>query len=245
MRRSIAFLLCCCIASILSMAIYYVTDKNYELAIPTIVTLSSDQMAGEGYTDAPAADDSDIWEDGDKDFSYADAPENTETVTEIDFPIDINTASADELVYIKGIGGTIAGNIISYRDEHGYFYSLEELLNVDGIGDKKLEDIREFIFISPEIAAQADKSGNPDEDTEKHDTGKDIQILHIELNSATEEDLMQISGVGESLASAIVEYADTTGFNSVSDLMNIDGIGEKRLENIAPYVYVEKSVPEE
>ncbi len=244
MRKSIAFLLCCCIASILSMAIYYVTDKNYELAIPTIVTLSSDQIAGEGYTDAPAADDSDIWEDGDADFSYTDATESTETVTEIDLPIDINTASADELVYIKGIGETIAGNIVSYRDEHGYFYSFEDLLNVDGIGDKKLEDIRSFIFISPEIAAQAPDSGT-DHDAEKPYTGQDTGILRIELNSATEEELMQISGVGDTLAAAIVEYADTKGFNSVSDLMNVDGIGEKRLENIAPYVYVEKSVPEE
>ena len=52
------------------------------------------------------------------------------------FAIDINTATADEFVKVKGIGEKKAERIISYRDEHGKFENVDELKNVKGIGDK-------------------------------------------------------------------------------------------------------------
>ncbi len=52
------------------------------------------------------------------------------------FALDINTASAEEFVKVKGIGAKKAERIISYRKEHGKFNSVEELKNVKGIGDK-------------------------------------------------------------------------------------------------------------
>ena len=52
------------------------------------------------------------------------------------FALDINTASAEEFVKVKGIGAKKAERIISYREEHGKFNSVEELKNVKGIGDK-------------------------------------------------------------------------------------------------------------
>ncbi len=52
------------------------------------------------------------------------------------FALDINTATADEFVKVKGIGAKKAERIISYREEHGKFNSVEELKNVKGIGSK-------------------------------------------------------------------------------------------------------------
>ena len=57
------------------------------------------------------------------------------------FPININTATADELTMVKGIGDTRAKNIVAYREEHGPFNSVEELKEVDGIGDTLYEQI--------------------------------------------------------------------------------------------------------
>lgn len=71
----------------------------------------------------------------------------SETVSAVSFPIDINAATADELMQIKGVGETLAENIVAYRENHGYFYSEEDLLNVDGIGGKKLDAIRDYIYI--------------------------------------------------------------------------------------------------
>lgn len=63
------------------------------------------------------------------------------------FPIDINTADKQTLTELPGIGPAAAGNILAYRQEHGKFHSVQELLNVDGIGTGKLESILDLITV--------------------------------------------------------------------------------------------------
>lgn len=62
-------------------------------------------------------------------------------------PVNINTAALDELMELPGIGQVYAQRILDYRKEHGSFSSTEELLNVKGIGEKRLEAIRDLITI--------------------------------------------------------------------------------------------------
>ena len=59
--------------------------------------------------------------------------------------IDVNRASASELVRLPGIGPSLAGRILADRDQHGGFPSPEALLRVRGIGPKTLERIRGFL----------------------------------------------------------------------------------------------------
>jgi competence protein ComEA len=59
------------------------------------------------------------------------------------FALDINTASAEEFVKVKGIGAKKAERIISYRTEHGKFNSIDELKNIKGIGEKIVSIIKE------------------------------------------------------------------------------------------------------
>ncbi len=59
------------------------------------------------------------------------------------FALDINTASAEEFVKIKGIGAKKAERIIAYREAHGEFKSVDELKNVKGIGEKIVAVIKE------------------------------------------------------------------------------------------------------
>ena len=59
--------------------------------------------------------------------------------------ININTATKDELQKIDGIGESKASSIIKYRETNGNFKSIEELKNVEGIGDKLYETIKIYI----------------------------------------------------------------------------------------------------
>ncbi len=61
--------------------------------------------------------------------------------------ININAAPASELVRLKGIGEVKAAAIIKYRNENGGFKSVDELINVSGIGEKTLEKIRDYVTV--------------------------------------------------------------------------------------------------
>lgn len=74
----------------------------------------------------------------------ATVPSETEA-PEVSFPVNINTATVEELKALPGIGETLARRILAYRDSAGRFAAPEELLNVEGIGSGKLESILEFV----------------------------------------------------------------------------------------------------
>lgn len=61
-----------------------------------------------------------------------------------DAKININTATKDMLTSIPGVGSKMADKIIKYRQEHP-FNSVDELLNISGIGKKKFEEIKLYI----------------------------------------------------------------------------------------------------
>ena len=61
--------------------------------------------------------------------------------------IDINTASQTELETLPGIGPSTATKIINYRKENGKFNNIEDIKNINGIGDSKYEQIKNLIKI--------------------------------------------------------------------------------------------------
>lgn len=62
--------------------------------------------------------------------------------------VDLNTAEAEELATLPGIGEGLAKRIVDYRTEHGPFEGPEGLMEVSGIGEKKLEELRDYITVS-------------------------------------------------------------------------------------------------
>lgn len=61
--------------------------------------------------------------------------------------INLNSAGADELVSLPGIGESTAEKIIEYRNRKGKFKKIQEIMNVKGIGQKKFENIKEYLVI--------------------------------------------------------------------------------------------------
>ncbi len=62
--------------------------------------------------------------------------------------VNINTASAAELMTLNGIGEAKAANIIAYRESNGCFLAIEELKNVSGIGESVYAQIKDHITVS-------------------------------------------------------------------------------------------------
>jgi len=61
--------------------------------------------------------------------------------------ININTASAEELAQLKGIGPSHAAKIVEYREKNGPFKMPEEITQISGIGQKTFEANQEFIVV--------------------------------------------------------------------------------------------------
>ena len=61
--------------------------------------------------------------------------------------ININTASADELMVLPGVDEGLAANIIEYRQEHGPFGSIKEIQHVKGIGPVTYNSIYQFLTV--------------------------------------------------------------------------------------------------
>lgn len=88
-----------------------------------------------------------------KDFAY-----------EMPEPLDLNRATVEELMTLPGVGEVLAERILAYREEHGPFTSAEELLNVSGIGEKKLEALLPEVTVGEGKTEEETAGETPAED---------------------------------------------------------------------------------
>ncbi len=79
---------------------------------------------------------------------YQVVTERTEAADTADDRVDLNTATEEELARLPGIGAKRAEAIAAYREANGGFQSSDELTEVEGIGEKTLEGLRDHITVS-------------------------------------------------------------------------------------------------
>lgn len=64
--------------------------------------------------------------------------------------VNINTAGEKMLTMLPGVGPSIAGKIVEYREHNGKFEKIDDIKKVRGIGDKKFEKMKEFLAVGDE-----------------------------------------------------------------------------------------------
>lgn len=68
--------------------------------------------------------------------------------------VDLNTASPADLESLPGIGPAMAARIVEYRERNGGFRRIEDLMNIQGIGEKRFLELKPQIVVTPFKAAQ-------------------------------------------------------------------------------------------
>ncbi len=79
------------------------------------------------------------------------------SANEIEGKVNINTATEEQISVLPGIGPKLASEVIKYRNTIGKFGAIEDLKKVNGVGDKKLEKIRNFVVVEGETTIKSAK----------------------------------------------------------------------------------------
>src|ERR1051326_4719076 len=70
-------------------------------------------------------------------------------------PVNINTATSEELQQVPGIGPSTAEKILLMRKSYGSFKKVDDLLAIKGLGKKRLEKMRKYLTVSGTVPAKA------------------------------------------------------------------------------------------
>lgn len=94
----------------------------------------------------PTIEEAETRQNRDKEVSL-NQPESSDT-SDTGGKINLNTASIDQLMQIPGIGEAKAKAILSYREEHGGFSSIEDVMNIEGIKEGVFSKMKEYIVVN-------------------------------------------------------------------------------------------------
>lgn len=158
--------------------------------------------------------------------------------------IDINGASVAELTKLPGIGKSKAQAIVDHRASNGPFGSVEDLTKVRGIGRKTMEALAPLAVAgsgTPGAARMAEDAPQATGGAMAEDAPRPPAPAGggLDLNAASESQLVSLPGIGRVKAQAIIAWRQASGpFTSVDQLRQVKGIGAKTLDALRPLVRV-------
>lgn len=163
----------------------------------------------------------------------------------VNYPLELNAATAEELETLPGVGAILAERIISYREAVGGFQTLEELQQVNGIGSGIYSQIAPYLFIigelqtiSPDVDTEPPESAEPT--VPEEETGSEPETIpRLDINTATAEDFQKLPDITPELADAILRLrTQIQYFQNIYELLYADGMTDRIFLSIRDYLYV-------
>lgn len=148
--------------------------------------------------------------------------------------IDLNKATVAELDEVRGISPKVARAIVAYREKHDGFKSVDELIDVDGIGDITFAKLKPLFTVGGEVAPAAEGDAPAEGEGEAEAAGGLVNV-----NTATLEELDAVKGIGIPTAKKIIAWREEHGpLRSVEDL-KAAGIAAMTINNIKDLITFE------
>ncbi|EGC02265.1 ComEA family DNA-binding protein [Ruminococcus albus] len=175
------------------------------------------------------------------------------------FPIDINLVTFEELTAIDGVGESTASAILGLREKLGIISNMEQLLEVSGIGESRLEMLKGYLYVSEEdyipIVSEEPQTTAvteaPQTVTEVM-TSADVTVTseqpvtlptepmrqQVNINTADKQELIEKLLISEELADKILEMREVLGgkYESYLQLIYIKDISNEFLTELKPYI---------
>lgn len=168
-------------------------------------------------------------------------------------PLDVNRASRDDFLRVRGLSPQLADAIILFREEGGNFKNIEDLQKIPGISAKKFAEISPFLIIDgagakrgPDAVDDNDAMTTSTEGMASEDTHSTADVIKpissevaqgkpnlININTASISELVELPGIGIKTAERIVDYREKKGpFRKIDTITRVKGIGPKLFEKI-------------
>lgn len=175
------------------------------------------------------------------------------TAVTFDFPADINTASFDMLCAVNGIGEVTANNILSYRESIGGFKSMYDLLDVSGIGEKKLEVLMKYFYVTNDMGSKTTSQATASTSTQtsktttsytntykttKASTVSSARIRKmVNINTADVKELEESLLISQEMAEEIVEVRGLIGgYTNIRELLMVKDFTASLLVELDEYL---------
>jgi len=171
--------------------------------------------------------------------------------------ININAATAEDLMVLPRVGEKTAQAILEYRATKGAFKTLDDLGAIKGLGKKTIDRFRDLAYCGPVaevpivIPTASSEETRPGGDTRSSDHAKPESMdtsgsnpscdgSRININTATEDELQTLPRIGPAMAAKIVQYREENGrFDSIEALKKVKGIGAKTYERLERMICAE------
>lgn len=144
----------------------------------------------------------------------------------------------------NNIGVYVTGEIVNpgvyYLNEGARLYQLIDIAGgLSDTADINKLNLAQSLKDSDKIVIPKKENKSEEEISNNNERDLDLDNNKVNINVATKEELMELSGIGASTADKIIKYRENNTFTYIEDIMDVPGIGESKFNNIKDSISVD------